>query len=150
VYTEKALHLYLLHAKGCKHSRLRLNSYCILTSTYNAQWPSGLGHELFSPAPTLRSWVRIPHRHGYLCVFWVRFFCFYIVSNETASRPNKRLMRTYHWISLFNVIWTVSKLAYRIWVILIANKRVIKKTYNAEQNLHTERFVGRAARFLPP
>jgi hypothetical protein len=26
---------------------------------------------------------------------------FYIVSSETASRPNKRLMRTYHWISLF-------------------------------------------------
>jgi hypothetical protein len=25
----------------------------------------------------------------------------YIVSSETASRPNKRLMRTYHWISLF-------------------------------------------------
>jgi hypothetical protein len=37
-----------------------------------------------------------------LCVFCVRFICFYIVSNETASRPNKkRLMRTYHWISLF-------------------------------------------------
>jgi hypothetical protein len=27
--------------------------------------------------------------------------CVYIVSGETASRPNKRLMRTYHWISLF-------------------------------------------------
>jgi hypothetical protein len=36
------------------------------------------------------------------------------------------LVRTYHWISLFNVIYKVSKLAYRIWVILIANKRVIK------------------------
>jgi hypothetical protein len=35
------------------------------------------GHELFSPAPTLRSWVRIPLRHGCLCVICVRFFCFY-------------------------------------------------------------------------
>jgi hypothetical protein len=25
-----------------------------------------------------------------LCVFCVRFFCFYIVSSETASRPNKK------------------------------------------------------------
>jgi hypothetical protein len=66
-----------------------------------SQWPSGLGHELFSPATTLRSWVRIQLRHGCLCVFCVRFFCFYIVSSETASRPNKRLMRTYHCISLF-------------------------------------------------
>jgi hypothetical protein len=48
------------------------------------------------------------------------------VSNETASRPNKRLMRTYHWISLF-MSYKVSKLAYRIWVILIANARVKKK-----------------------
>jgi hypothetical protein len=31
----------------------------------------------------------------------LRLFCFYIVSGETASRPKKRLMRTYHWISLF-------------------------------------------------
>jgi hypothetical protein len=58
-------------------------------------------HELSSPSPTLRSWVRIPLRHGCLCVFCVLFFCFYIVSSETASRPDKRLMRTYHWISLF-------------------------------------------------
>jgi hypothetical protein len=56
---------------------------------------------LSSSAPTLRSWVRIPLRHGCLCVFCVRFFCFYIVSSEIASRPIKRLMRTYHWISLF-------------------------------------------------
>jgi hypothetical protein len=58
-----------------------------------SQWSSGLGHELFSPAPTLRSWVRIPHRHGFLCVFCVRFFCFYSLKWD-------RLVRTYHWISL--------------------------------------------------
>jgi hypothetical protein len=61
-----------------------------------------------------------------LCVFCVRFFCFYIVSGETASRPKKRLMRT----SLdkpLHVKYKVSKLAYRIWVILIANERVKKK-----------------------
>jgi hypothetical protein len=62
------------------------------------QWPSGLRHELFSPAPTLRSWVRIPLKHGCLCLFCVRFSCFYIVSSETARRPIKRLMRNYHWI----------------------------------------------------
>jgi hypothetical protein len=70
-----------------------------------------------------------------VCVCSVRFFCFYIVSSETASRPNKRLVRTYHWISLFNVIYKVSKLAYRIWVILIANKRFIKKTLRKEHRL---------------
>jgi hypothetical protein len=36
-----------------------------------SQLPSGLGHELFSPAPTLRSWVRIPLRHGCSCVFFL-------------------------------------------------------------------------------
>jgi hypothetical protein len=49
-----------------------------------------------------------------LCVFCMRFFCFYKVSSETASRPNKRLIRTYHWISLFMSYIKVSKLAYRI------------------------------------
>jgi hypothetical protein len=38
---------------------------------------------------------------AWMFVFCVRFFCFYIVSGETASRPKRRLMRTYHWISLF-------------------------------------------------
>jgi hypothetical protein len=55
----------------------------------------------------------------------VRLFCVCIVSSETASRPNKTLMRTYHWISLF-MSYIVSKLAYRVWVILIANERVKK------------------------
>jgi hypothetical protein len=57
------------------HSPRLHHSYFYLFS--RSQWSSGLGHELFSPAPTQRSWVRIPHRHGCLCVFCVRFFCFY-------------------------------------------------------------------------
>jgi hypothetical protein len=36
----------------------------------------------------------------FVCVLCVRLFCVCIVSSETASRPNKRLMRTYHGISL--------------------------------------------------
>jgi hypothetical protein len=40
-----------------------------------SQWPRGLRHELFSPAPTLRSWVRIPLRHGCLCVLCAFFLC---------------------------------------------------------------------------
>jgi hypothetical protein len=56
----------------------------------------------------------------------VCFSCFYIVSSETASRPNKRL----HWISLFMSYIKVSKLAYRIWVILIANERVKKRNFS--------------------
>jgi hypothetical protein len=51
-----------------------------------SQWPSGIGHELFSPAPTLRSWVRIPLRHGCLCVFCERFFLF-LHSLKWDSQP---------------------------------------------------------------
>jgi hypothetical protein len=39
-----------------------------------SQCPRGLRHELSSPAPTLRSGVRIPLRHGFLCL---RLFCIY-------------------------------------------------------------------------
>jgi hypothetical protein len=53
------------------------NRGCHLFSVTNpngrrSQWPRGLRHELSSPAPALRSWVRIPLRHGCLCVFCVR------------------------------------------------------------------------------
>jgi hypothetical protein len=36
-----------------------------------------------------------------VCVCSVCVFSVSTVSSETASRPNERLMRTYHWISLF-------------------------------------------------
>jgi hypothetical protein len=36
-----------------------------------------------------------------VCVCSVCVYSVYIVSGETASRSKKRLMRTYHWISLF-------------------------------------------------
>jgi hypothetical protein len=41
-----------------------------------SQWPRGLRYELFSPVQTLGSWVRIPQRHGCLCL---RLFCVYVV-----------------------------------------------------------------------
>jgi hypothetical protein len=118
------LQLAVQSLSGASRSEPVTIFYCLIWDC-RSQWSSGLGHELFSPAPTLRSWVRIPLRHGCLCVLCVRFFCFYIISSETASRPNKRLMRTYYWISLF-MSYKVSKLTYRIWVILIANERVKK------------------------
>jgi hypothetical protein len=96
-----------------------------------SQWPRGLRHELSSPAPTLRSWVRIALRHGCLCVFCVRFFCFYIVWNETASRPNKKVNEDLSLDKPLHVTYKVSKWAYRIWVILLANKRVKKKWQSA-------------------
>jgi hypothetical protein len=70
-----------------------------------------------------------------LCVFYVRLFFVYVISGETASRSKNKLMRTYHWISLFKsyiyiyiyiYIYTVRKLYYIILVILIANRRVKK------------------------
>jgi hypothetical protein len=91
-----------------------------------SQWPHGLKHELSSPAPTLRSWVRIPlEAWVFVCVQCEFILCIPsveagkntstvisasrkgrqkgnpVVSGETASRPKRRLMRTYHWISLF-------------------------------------------------
>jgi hypothetical protein len=56
-----------------------------------------------------------------VCVFCVRFFCFYIVSSETASRPNKNINEDLSLDKPLHVIYKVSKLAYRIWVILIVN-----------------------------
>jgi hypothetical protein len=37
--------------------------------------PRGLSRGLSSPAPTLRSWVRIPLKHGCLCVFILCLCC---------------------------------------------------------------------------
>jgi hypothetical protein len=74
------------------------NCQYICPSTYVY---SGCRHELSSP---LQHWDR--GFESYLgmdvCVCSVCvFFCFYVVSSETDSQPNKRLMRTYHWIRLF-------------------------------------------------
>jgi hypothetical protein len=86
-----------------------------------SQWPHGLRHELCSPTPTLRSWVRIPlETWRFVCVLCLprveagkntstvipashkrRRKGSPIVAGETASRPKRRLMRTYDWISLF-------------------------------------------------
>jgi hypothetical protein len=76
----------------------------------------------------------------FVCVLCA-FFCIYIVSSETASRPNKRLMRTYHWISLF-MSYKVSKLAHRIWVILIANERV-KKNISSRREIPSNQVYSR-------
>jgi hypothetical protein len=62
-----------------------------------------------------------------VCVFCVRLSCVYIVSGETASRPKKRLMRTYHWISLFKSYTQSANYLIEPKVILIANKESKKK-----------------------
>jgi hypothetical protein len=69
---------------------LGVSPHVDLDSLYNrrSQWPRGLRHELSSPAPTLGSWVRIPLRHGCLCVFCVR-----IISEL------KLLMKSLIWIA---------------------------------------------------
>jgi hypothetical protein len=45
-----------------------------------SQWPPGLRHELSSPTPTLRSWVRVPR---------VLVFCVYIAAAGRADPPSK-------------------------------------------------------------
>jgi hypothetical protein len=55
-------------------TRYAINPCC------RSQWSSGLRHELFSPAPTLRSWVRIPLRHGCLIYVCVCSVCVFSVS----------------------------------------------------------------------
>jgi hypothetical protein len=49
------------------------------------------------------------------------------VSSETASRPNKRFNENLSLDKPLHVIYKVNKLAYRIWVILIANRKSYKK-----------------------
>jgi hypothetical protein len=50
-----------------------------------------------------------------LCSVWNASLCHYEISNLSLDKP-------------LHVIYKVSKLAYRIWVILIANERVKKKS----------------------
>jgi hypothetical protein len=64
------------------------------------QWPRGLRHELFSPAPHCDRGFE-SHIGMDVCMCSVCVSSVSTVSSETASRPNKRLMRPYHWISLF-------------------------------------------------
>jgi hypothetical protein len=45
---------------------------------------------------------------------------------EFASRPTRRLMKNYFWISLFTLCWIREKWAYIIYAILIANKEFKK------------------------
>jgi hypothetical protein len=92
-----------------------------------SQWLHGLRDELSSPAPTLRWWVRIPLEAWlFVCVLCAFILClprveaskntstvitasrkrrqkgnWISLSWDSASRPKKRLMRTYHWISFF-------------------------------------------------
>jgi hypothetical protein len=69
---------YFLFSVFVAPSKLPTSTAALIFASLNnkrrSQWPRGLSHELSSPAPTLRSWVRIPLRHGCLCVFCVRFF----------------------------------------------------------------------------
>jgi hypothetical protein len=78
-FWEKIIAYFPLVRHGTHRSQIQV----ILSS--RSQWPGCLRHELFSPAPTLTSWVRIPLRHGCLCVFCVRFFCFYSLKWDSQS-----------------------------------------------------------------
>jgi hypothetical protein len=61
----------------------------------------------------------------FVCVLCAFFLFLHSHRWDSTSRPKKRLMSNYLWISLFkSYTYTVSNLAYRIWVILIANKSV--------------------------
>jgi hypothetical protein len=68
----------------------------------------------------------------FVCVLCA-FFLFLQSQVRQAADLIKGLMRTYHWISLF-MSHKVSKLAYRIWVILIANRKSYKKKKELKLN----------------
>jgi hypothetical protein len=65
-----------------------------------------------------------------VCVCSVCVFSVSAVSSETASRPNKRFNEDLSLDKPLHVIYKVSKLAYRISVILIANERVKKNSHH--------------------
>jgi hypothetical protein len=87
-------------------------SLSLLVKTLRALWSTCTSLIKIAEFPSIRSFhelcfskelVRKEVISVQICPLLIgfSFFCFYIVSSETASRPNKRLMRTYHWISLF-------------------------------------------------
>jgi hypothetical protein len=71
--------------------------YCIsgqlfpFTTLYarRLQWPRGLGHGMSSPARTLGSWVRIPHK-SWLSVFILCFCCTMLQARRSWDRVPKR------------------------------------------------------------
>jgi hypothetical protein len=72
----RALHLLLLRNVALSYFAHNNENSSFHLLRGRSQWPRGVRHELSSPAPTLRSLVRILLRHGCLCVFCVRFFLF--------------------------------------------------------------------------
>jgi hypothetical protein len=56
----------------CRTSYLEGNSNVAEARVCHSQWPRGLRHELPSPVPTLRPWVRIPlEAWMFVCIYSV-------------------------------------------------------------------------------
>jgi hypothetical protein len=75
-----------------------------------SQWARSLRHELSSPTETLRSWVRIHSRHGYLYMFLLCFCCPVLVAAlRRALIPVQRFLPTVYKIHISILILMVKQ-----------------------------------------
>jgi hypothetical protein len=66
---------------------LPMSEHCFIFRG-RSQWPRGLRHELSSPAPTLRSWVRIPlEAWMFVCGLCAFILCLRSLRWQPASQP---------------------------------------------------------------
>jgi hypothetical protein len=80
---------------------VRSGTYCIgryllisLTGEYRSQWPRGMRHEMFSPALTLGSWVRI------LIKVWMSVYSVFVLGSGlgTGWSPVEGALQTLLWL----------------------------------------------------